>query len=388
MPRRSSKSKRQRKVKKVYRAPSEEEVLKILEDFGRQIIQQIFEGKSPVIEIPVRSLSNTIWDRKRKILLLGPRKAQREFFDIGESKRFMQTVLMLSIIIRARREGDYPTIRDLYYTGKHTIYYVDERGRRRSEETWNDQRESNAVIQDIEVATGLLREHMGLMHDAKGKVVGNIIIRSKGYDIDLSRMGSGAYAIPPNVDKLEIRRVDADYVLVIEKDAIFERLNEEEFWRKHNCILITGKGQPDRSTRRIVRRLWEEFGLPVYVLTDADSYGFYIYSVYKSGSISLSYESERLATPEARFLGVTVTDIDEYKIPRNYIIKATERDIKRAQELMRYPWFKESKEWMRQLKLFVERKEKVEIEALSGHGFKFLTHQYIPEKIRQRKWII
>jgi len=366
----------------------EKKVLKILERFGMKIARQVLEGRPPKIKIPVRTLSNTVWDDKYKILRLGPRKSVREFFDIGESKRFMQTVLMTSIIIKARREGDYPTIRDLYYTGKHTIVYRDEYGRKRTEETWNDQKESNSVIQDIEVATGLLREQMGIMHDAKGKIVGNIIIRSKGYNIDLSRMGSGAYAVPPNVDKLEIRRVDAKYVLVIEKDAIFERLNEEEFWKRENCILITGKGQPDRSTRRMVRRLWEEFDLPVYVLTDADPYGFWIYMVYRSGSISLSYESERLAAPEARFLGITVTDIYKYKIPKNYIIKATDRDIKRAKEILRYPWVKASKDWTRELKLFLEKKEKVEIEALSGYGFKFLSKTYIPEKIKNNEWII
>ena len=365
----------------------EETVLQRLEEFGKNVLNQVLRGENPRIVVPVRTLSNTIWDEKNRILRLGPKKAIRDFFDIGEAKRFMQTILMLSIIIKARREGDYPTIRDLYYTGKHTIEYYDELNRKRREETWDDQRESNAVIQDIEVATGLLREHMGIMHDAKGKIVGNILIRSKGYDIDLSRMGSGAYAIPPNVDKIEIRRVDADYVLVVEKDAIFERLNEEEFWKKNNCILMTGRGQPDRSTRRMLRRLWEEYEMPVYILTDCDAYGFYIYSVYKSGSISLSYESERLATPGARFIGVMVTDIDEYKIPKNYIIKATERDIKRAKELMNYPWFRESKNWVKQLELFIKRQEKIEIEALSGHGFKFLAQSYIPDKIKEGKWI-
>ncbi len=367
-------------------APSEEEVLRRLESFGKKIANLVLSGKEPYIEIPVRSLSNTVWDPVNRILKLGPRKARRDFFSLRESKKFMQTLLMLSIIIRARREGDYPTIRDLYYTGKHTIVYKDHLGRNRKEETWDTQTESDSVIRDIEVATGLLREHMGIMHDAKGKIVGNMIIRSKGYDIDLSRMGSGAYAIPPNPDRLEIVKVEAEYVLVVEKDAIFERLNEEEYWRRENCILITGKGQPDRSTRRMVRRLWEEYNLPVYVLTDCDSYGFYIYSVYRSGSISLSYESERLATPGARFIGVAVTDIDEYKIPRNYIIKATDTDLKRAKELLSYPWFK-SKAWREQLKLFLRRKEKVEIEALSGHGFKFLSHNYLPEKIESKTWI-
>ena len=98
------------------KAPSDEEVLRTLEGFAKRIAAQILRGRPPMMEIPVRTLANTIWDEKRKILVLGPRKARREFFDIGESKRFMQTLLMLSIIVRARREGDYPTIRDLYYT--------------------------------------------------------------------------------------------------------------------------------------------------------------------------------------------------------------------------------------------------------------------------------
>ena len=361
-------------------------VLRKLERVGKRLAKLVLDGKEPYLEIPVRTLSNTIWDPEKRMLMLGPRKARRRFFDLNESRKFMQTLLMLSLIIKARREGDYPTIRDLYYMGKHTIEYRDHLGRLRREETWRNQRESNSVIQDIEVLTGLLREQMGIMHDAKGKIVGNIVIRSKGYLIDCSRMGSGAYAIPPNPDSLEIVKVNARYVLVIEKDAIFERLNEEEFWRKEKCILITGKGQPDRSTRRMVRRLWEEYGLPVYVLTDCDSYGFYIYSVYKSGSISLSYESDRLATPGARFLGLTVSDIDRYKIPRNFIIKATDRDLKRAKELLSYPWFA-SEAWQRELKLFLKRKEKVEIEALSGHGFKFLSHRYIPEKLKREEWI-
>ncbi|RLE70547.1 MAG: DNA topoisomerase VI [Thermoprotei archaeon] len=362
-------------------------ILETLEKLGKKVCDQILRGEPPRLEIPARTLANIVWDPGRRMLKLGSRRIRRDFLDMGEAKKFMQTMLMLSLIVRARREGDYPTIRDLYYAGKHTIEYVDERGRRRREETWESQRESDSVIQDIEVATGLLREHMGILHDTKGKIVGRIRVRSGGDVIDCSRMGDGAYSVPPNPDSLEVLEVDAEYVLVIEKDAIFNRLNKERFWEKNRCILITGKGQPDRSTRRMVRRLWEEFELPVYVLTDADPYGFYIYSVYRSGSISLGYESERLATPGARFLGLTVTDIYEYKIPRNFIIKARDRDLKRAKELMSYPWFRESREWMRQLKLFLERKEKVEIEALSGHGFKFLTRRYIPEKISARGWI-
>jgi len=361
--------------------------LRALESVATQLVERVLRGEEPYLEVPVRTLANIVWDPSSKLLKLGPKKLRREFLDMGEARRFMRTVLMLSLIVKAIREGDYPTIRDLYYAGKHTIEYRDEHGKLQREETWETQKESDSVIQDIEVLTGYLREHMGILHDTKGKIVGRIVVRSGGDVIDCSRMGDGAYSIPPNPDSLEVMEVDAEYVLVIEKDAIFNRLNKERFWERNRCLLVTGKGQPDRSTRRMVRRLWEEFKLPVYVLTDADPYGFYIYSVYRSGSITLGYESERLATPGARFLGLTVTDIYEYKIPKNYIIKAKERDLKRAQELLNYPWFRESKEWVRQLKLFLEKQEKVEIEALSGYGFKFLTERYIPEKIATGAWI-
>ena len=128
---------------------------------------------------------------------------------------------------------------------------------------------------------------------------------------------------------------------------------------------------------------------------NSDPYGWYIYSVFKVGSIQLSYESERLATPKARFLGVSMTDIFGWrgKRPylsererRNFIIRAKDVDIRRAKELMRYSWFNSGK-WRRELKIFLEKKSKLEIEALASKGLRFLAFQYIPEKIETGDWI-
>ena len=365
---------------------SRDEVLKVLEDWGNSVANAVLNNEEPILEIPARTLSNTIWDPKKKMLVLGPEKVRRRFLDLKESKRFMQTMLMFKLIVQAIREGVYPTIRDLYYNGKHTMEFkADVINRVIRENTWDEQSESNAVIEDIEVATGILREEMGLSADVKGKVVGPIIVRSKGFEIDATKLGDTALSLPPNPDDLDIVKVEANYVLVIEKDAIFQRLNREGFWNKESCLLITAKGMPDRATRRFVRRLNEEYNLPIYVLTDGDPYGWYIYSVYKSGSIKLSYESDRLATPEAKFVGVTATDIRGYKISDEYVIKATDRDLKRAQELLRYPWF-QSDHWKREIELFLRTKKKVEIEALSTHGLKFL-HDYLLDKIHNAKFI-
>ena len=372
---------------------------KIHEVFSK-LIEQIKEGKNPTLVFPKRTLSNTIYDAKRKLLLLGSELQKRRFLDVNEAKKFMQTLLMAKIIYESLINNEYPTIRDLYYRGKHSIIYRDLSGRRREENTWDEQKESDAVIRDIEVLTGLLREEMLILSKEKGKLVGKIKLISGGDVIDASKMGHGAYALEPTPDLIEILDVDADFVLVVEKDAVFQQLHRYRFWEKYRALLITSAGQPDRATRRFVRRLNEEFGLPVYILTDADPYGWYIYSVFKIGSITLSYESEKLATPKARFLGVSMSDIfGEYdgsgklirppylgaKERKNYIIKASQQDIKRAKELLNYKWF-QTKKWRSEIHTFLKKKVKLEIEALASKSIRFLADKYIVEKI-QSGWI-
>ncbi|MCC6047269.1 MAG: DNA topoisomerase IV subunit A [Desulfurococcaceae archaeon] len=375
-----------------------ERALQILRERFYEVLKDVMNGKPPKLIIRKRTLSNTIYDSERGLLLLGEATFERSFVDLREARKFMQTMLMASMIFEALSNGEYPTIRDLYYRGKHTIRFRKLPSKTVAEEnTWDEQSESDSVIRDIEVHTNVLREEMLILSKEKGKVVGEMKIRSGDDVIDLSKMGHGAYSIEPTPDLIEFIDVDADFVLVVEKDAVFQQLHRIGFWKKHKAILITSAGQPDRATRRFVRRLNEELGLPVYILSDSDPYGYYIYSVFKTGSITLSYESERLATPKARFLGVMMTDIfgssklgkkpylaDEER--RNYIIKAKDRDIKRAKELKEYPWFK-SERWQVELDEFLNRKVKLEIEALASKGLRFLSDRYIPEKIQIGDWI-
>ncbi len=376
-----------------------EEAIKRIEKSFTKLVKDILSGKPPVLIIRKRTLTNTIFDAERGLLRIGNAKLRRSFLNAGESKKFMQTILIASIIHEALRNGEYPTIRDLYYRGKHTIRYRDlVSGRLREENTWDEQKESDSVIRDLEVLIDMLREDMLILSKEKGKVVGDMRIKSGDDIIDLSKMGHGAYSIEPTPDFIEFKDVNAEFVLVIEKDAVFQQLHRAGFWRKYKAILITSAGQPDRATRRFVRRLNDELKLPIYVLTDADPYGWYIYSVFKVGSITLSYESERLATPSARFLGVSMIDIfGSPKLKRkpylteserrNYIIKATETDIKRAKELRNYEWFK-TRRWLEEINIFLKKKAKLEIEALTSKGLKFLMDTYIPEKIESGDWIV
>ena len=359
------------------------------------LLRELERGGEPKLVIPKRTLANTVFDPEKGILKLGVSKLERRFLDMNEARRFMQTLVMAANIYRALIENEYPTIRDLYYRGKHTITFRNLEGKLREENTWDEQAESDAALRDLEVMLGLLREDLMILSKEKGKVVGNMRIRSGNDVIDLSKLGHGAYAIESTPDLIEFLDVDAEFVLVVEKDAVFQQLHRVGFWQKYKSILVTGAGQPDRATRRFVRRLNEELQLPVYVLTDSDPYGWYIYSVFKVGSIQLSYESERLATPKAKFLGVSMSDIfghgrkkpylteDERK---NYIIKAKDLDVRRAKELMKYSWF-HTPAWKREIDMFLDKKAKLEIEALASKGLRFLAFQYLPEKIQSHDWI-
>jgi DNA topoisomerase-6 subunit A len=351
---------------------------KLREKIGEKILKDIEKGENPSIEIPLRTLSNIIYDSKTGMLTLGEKKAKRFLFNIAHAKKFTQTLMVAAFCNQLLKENLHTSLRDLFYALKRTFPNS-------NENTFDEEEESNAVLVDLEVALNVLREQLHLNADVRGRVVGNVIIKDGKDLINWAKLGSGGWAIPSNVEDIEFKKVDADFILCIEKNAAWERLHEDKFWQKYNCILLTTQGQAARGARRLLQRLSTEFNLPLYIATDADSYGWYIYSVIKYGSISLAHVSERLGTPNAKFLGLTISDIDEFKL-QNFTIKATEQDIKRAEELMKYEWFK-SKEWQKELKLMIERKIKAELEALSGRGLKFMTEVYLPTKLKEEKFL-
>ena len=354
------------------------DVRKELKGLGEKVLKDIEKQENPNIEIPIRALSNVVFDKKTGQLGLGDKTSKRFYFNVAHSKKFMQTMMVANFTNSLINEKIHASIRDMYYNLKRT--FPDS-----NENTFDEQQESDPIIVDLEVALNILRENLHLTTDRKGIVAGNVVIEDRGDKIDWSKLGSGGWSIPSTVDEIDFDRVNADFVLVVEKNAGFERLHEDKFWQKNKCILIGTGGQPSRGTRLLIQRLNSEHKLPVYVLTDSDSYGWYIYSVIKSGSISLAHVSDRIATPEAKFVGLTISDIFEYDL-KKCTIKAKEIDIKRAKELLDYEWFKNPK-WQKEINLMIEKGIKAEIEALSHRGLKFMSETYLPSKLKKKDFL-
>ena len=186
---------------------------------------------------------------------------------------------------------------------------------------------------------------------------------------------------------IKFKKCDAKFVLHVEKNTVWSRFNEDRFWEKHNCILTEGGGQPPRGVRRLLRRLNEELGLPVYCLLDCDPWGHYIYSVIKQGSISLAFESERLAIPDVKYLGIRASDYRTCGLSDDVQIALNDTDIKRAKEIAAYPWFQGHKGWQREIDGMLNNGFKMEVESLITKDISYVTETYVPQRLKAKDWL-
>jgi len=337
-----------------------------------KVIAKIYASGRPTIELPSRSSSNIIWDEENDLLLLGKQIMEKQFHSLTSVADMTRLMRVLEIV-------DELLVKDIHAT-KREIFYTDVK-------LFRDQKNSDKSIEDVATMLYTTRNATHVVAAPKGSCVGRLRIRDRNDIIDLEGLGSGGWTISPMLDNIEILESDAEFILVIEKDAAMMRLAEARFWRKHPCILLTAQGVGNVAVRMFLKRLTKELNLPVFSLVDSDPYGHYIHSIYLRGSKRLSYESPFLATPNIKLLGVLTRDLDAYNIPNEVRIPMTKVDIKRTKDMLNEDFVKQNKEWREDLSLALKLKIKAEIQAFSTHGFEFLTDRYIPEKLSTGDWI-
>jgi DNA topoisomerase-6 subunit A len=355
-----------------------------IEDLAEDVARKSFAGREPRLDIPTRSRSNTIWNKSRGILQMGSATADRELFNLNQARQFMQTLLHASTIKDLIEVQKTSSLRGVFYKAKHTVA-----GTR--ENTFDTQDESDPILEDLEVTLGALREELHIFAENRGTIAGDLVVvdNTTGDTIDLSRMGSSGWAIPSIVepDRIEFRKCEAKFVLHVEKGTVWNRFNEDRFWKTNRCIITHGGGQPPRGCRRLLQRLNQELKLPIICLLDCDPWGHYIYSVIKQGSISLAFESSRLAIPEAKYLGIRAKDFVECKLSDAVKIDLSDTDIKRAKEIAAYPWFEGNRGWQREIQKLLDNGFKMEVEAMINKGISYVTETYVPERLKARDWL-
>ena len=351
-------------------------------DLADTVAKSAHKSRDIAISIPTRTRSNTLWNKKRGILQMGDATQSRELFNLNQAKQFMQTMLHASTIKELIEAEKTSSLRGVFYKAKHTVAGT-------KENTFDSQDESDPILEDLEVTLSSLREELHVFAENRGAMVGNITVIDKGDEIDCRRMGSGGYSLPSIVepDVIQFKKCEAKFVLHVEKGTVWNRFNEDRFWETHNCILTHGAGQPPRGCRRLLQRFNQELKLPIICLLDCDPWGHYIYSVIKQGSISLAFESSRLAIPEARFLGIRAKDYRECELTEAVKIDLSENDIKRAREIAAYPWFSENKPWQREIDHMIRNGFKMEVESLITKDISYVTEEYVPQRLKAKDWL-
>jgi DNA topoisomerase VI subunit A len=364
--------------------PRDVKTNKSLVELADHVVTAAQKKRDPYVEIPSRTLANVHYSPRKRILEMGNAKNKRQLFDLSQAKAYMRTMLVAMGSKRLIDQGKSTSLRGLFYMLKGTIEGT-------KENTFDEQTECDTIIEDVEVLLDSIREELHLYAENRGAMVGAITFTDKGDEINCARMGSGGYAIPsicePEVIKFDPAKCTAKFILHVEKGTVWQRFNEDRFWEKHNCILTHGSGQPPRGVRRMLFRLHNELKLPLYCVLDNDPWGYYIYSVIKQGSINLAFESQRMAIPEAKYLGLRSIDFERCQLSDSVKITLNDTDRKRAKQVAKYPWFEKKRDWQREIDKMLKNDFKLEVESLISKDISYVTEEYVPARLQEQDWL-
>ena len=369
--------------RKVPRIISPREVTQKIVNSGTQIYTDIVKRrKKPHMNFPVRALSNVKYDPKRGHFEIRGKTVTRTL-TYNTVKTFAQSVRMMAVSKDLIHADDTASKREVYYVSKNW-----------GECRFNEQPESDTVMDDVEAMFGVNREQLRFIPEEDGgAVAGELVIIDTDADsgkkirVDCTRLGTGAYNIPANVESFGFE-TRAKFILAVETAGMFQRLVKHKYYEKAKCVLVSLKGVPSRATRRFVRRLSDEHKLPVYVFTDGDPYGYCnIYRTLKVGSGNAAHINRYFCVPQAQFLGVTPQDILDYKL-KDATHPLESVDIKRAKDALKNdPFIRHHKSWQGALNQMLSMGVRIEQQAFAKHGLNFVLERYLPEKMKKRDFL-
>jgi DNA topoisomerase-6 subunit A len=361
-----------------------EEAGKRILEVGKAIHTDITrKGKKPSMKFPVRSLSNVRYDVKRGHFEIRGKVSTRTL-TYNTVKAFAQSMRLMATTKRDLLDkNDIAGKREVYYNSKSW-----------GECRFDQQPESDALLDDMEAMLGVNREQLGYIPEERGgDVTGPLVVVDQNpatgeeVRIDCARLGSGAWSIPSRVEHLKFE-CKAKFVLVIETASLFQRLVHHQFYETADCVLISMSGVPTRACRRFIRRLSDDRDLPVVVFTDGDPYGYCnIYRTLKVGSGQAAHINRFFCVPRAHYLGVTPQDILDYNL-EDATHPLEDVDIKRAKDALKNdPFIRHHKPWQDALNQMLTMGVRIEQQAFAKHGLNFVLEEYLPRKLAEGKFL-
>ena len=343
-------------------------------DLAAELYDQLEAGEIPSMQLPTRTKSNIEYDEADEVWVYGDRTSTRSANSVNGARKLLKAVYTIDFLVDQLEGERSSTLRELYYLSESWD---------NDEAQFSNQDESNQLIEDLEIVSGVTREDFHMRPEESGAtIMGPLRLREqtrRGERVIHCQedVGEGGYQIPNNPDTIEFLECDAGFVLAVETGGMRDRLVENGFDEAYNALIVHLKGQPARATRRLTKRLHDDLGLPVTVFTDGDPWSYRIFGSVAYGSIKSAHLSEYLATPEAQFIGVQPADIVEYDLPTDPL---SDSDINALESELEDPRF-QTDYWEEQIELQLEIEKKSEQQALASHGLDFVTETYLPERL-------
>lgn len=350
---------------------TDEVLIKLVEKMYNELIS----GEVPELKLSSRTKDNIVFDQAMNVWKYGGSFVSRSARTTDGAQFMAKALYTIEFIMDMIKSQKSSTLREMYYISEGWKDYK-----------FHTQDESNMLAEDLEIITTLMREDFKLRPEENGaSVIGNITIEEKNRKGEFKRIncrddvGDAGYTIPYNVenDKVKLISHDADFILAIETGGMFDRLVENGFDEDFRSVLVHLKGQPARSTRRLLKRLNNELGLPVFVFTDGDPWSFRIFGSIAYGAIKTAHISEWLAVPAAEFIGITASDIINYDLPSD---KLSDKDVSALNSELQDPRFS-TEFWKQEIETMLQMGKKAEQQALAKYGLDFVTEKYLPDKL-------
>ncbi|XP_029911930.1 meiotic recombination protein SPO11 isoform X1 [Myripristis murdjan] len=355
--------------------PGSQEVLTRIENVILGVVTSLSKDEAPVLVLPNRSSwANVSFDSAVGLQMSSGNSVTTIRSDCPSSvTKFAHILKILSIIYKLIQSNSYATKRDIYY---------------KDPQLFGSQRNVDFIVDDISCMLKVPRRTLHVLATSKGLISGDLCyLEEDGTRVDC-HSSSIAVAVSSNVGGIKNIVSSAKFVMIVEKDATFQSLLDDDFCTKLcPCIMITGKGVPDVNSRLMVRKLWDTLHIPIFALVDADPHGIEIMCIYKYGSVSMSFEAHSLTVPSVMWLGLLPSDLWRLKVPEDTLIPLTKRDESKLNSLLKRPYLTDQPEWQREMEVMQQSKVKAELQSLTAIAPDFLTSIYLPNKLRYGGWV-
>ncbi|XP_069740854.1 meiotic recombination protein SPO11 isoform X3 [Narcine bancroftii] len=305
------------------------DVLKAIENVIQKLLEYLAKGEVPVITFDKRSSwENIRFDGNVGLQMISDCTVSKVKCECSKSAhRFALVLKALSMIYKLVQSNTFATKRDLYYNDT---------------QLFGSQAVLDGIIDDVCCMLKVPRRSLHVLSTSKGCIAGDLCYTEEDGSRVNCACSSTAVLVPSNVNGIKHLNSTAQFVLVVEKDATFQRLLDDDFWTKTlPCIIIT----------------------------------------------SMSFDAHSLTVPIIRWLGLLPSDIQRLNIPKEVLIPLTKKDMSKLTNLQKRPYTDCQPLWKKEMEIMKTYKVKAEIQALASISSNYLTRVYLPNKLQFGGWI-